>query len=84
VALTKYVVLAGNDAGWKVVDQRDAHSAKAARTGYYKEQQDRDGLGQYEFVAVPARSWQPKKLEVEVKEQVHEIEGQLTFADAEG
>jgi hypothetical protein len=84
VALTNYIVLGGQENGWQECGQHEAHSASAAIRAYAARAQKAGTLDHYtDFVAVPARSWQPVTVKIETEEHVRVIPGQLTITDAE-
>ena len=66
--MTEYVIFSNTDDGgprWQEVQRLKARSAKAAISAYLKPDSILDESQSGLYAAVPARSWQPVKVQVE-------------------
>jgi hypothetical protein len=58
--MTKYLILKKNGTAWEQVAEAETVSARAAIQAAVAKQSDSNGS----YVAIPARSWKPVKVEV--------------------
>ena len=66
MSASEYVVLKKAEGGWNVVKKVSASSARAAINESVNGHQEAAG----EYVAIPARSWQPLSVKFETKMKI--------------
>lgn len=66
MSVSEYVVLKKGDNGWNVVKKVAAGSARGAINDSVNGHQEAAG----EYVAIPARSWQPLSVKFETKMKI--------------
>lgn len=66
--VTTYVILANTTLGWHVVGGEDAANERAAIKAWLSKEEG--GHDYTMFVAVPARSWNPRKVRVETQTRI--------------